>query len=146
MATAKPNILTEIWTDAEKVWSSIATTIEGDVARVEAVLPGAAPVVADIKQAASDALGAVATAEATYEPTLVSALEGLADAALTKVTGGLALPLVPLTNSGIQDIANLGQKWFQAWALKTQASLAENNAAQGGGTASAASTGAASGS
>ena len=128
-----PNIITQIYSGAVKVWDTIVTDVQTDIAKVEAVLPGAAPVIADIKQLASDALGSAVNGVVTYEPALVSGLEGLADAALAKFSGGLALPLVEMTNAGIQKIVADGTAGFQAWALKQQAALAENNAKAGGG-------------
>ena len=128
-----PNIITQIYSGAVKVWDTIVTDVQTDIAKVEAVLPGSAPVIADIKQLASDALGSAVNGLVTYEPALVSGVEGLADAALTKFSGGLALPLVQMTNAGIQKIVADGTAGFQAWALKQQAVLAENNAKAGGG-------------
>lgn len=129
------NIISQIWTGVVTTWDKAEAWIDTQVARVEAVLPGAAsPIASDLKQLASDAVGAAAQAEATFEPALVTGIETLADAALTKVTGGLALPLVQMTNDGIANIAAKGQAAIQAWALKAQAALAENNSARGGGT------------
>lgn len=122
------NIITQIWTGAEKVWDTVEADITADIAKVEAVLPGAAPVIADIKQAASDALGIAAGDVVTYEPQLATGLEAVLDAAMTKYSGGLALPLVPGVNAGVQGIGTKAAAIIQAWLLKQQAALAENNA------------------
>lgn len=132
-----PNILTQIWNGAVKDFDAAETWIEGEVAKVEAVLPGAAPIVADLKQAASDAVGTVDQALITYEPPLVSGLETILDAAMTKYSGGLALPLVPGVNSGITGIATTATQAISAWLLKVQAQLAENTATAGAQTTAA---------
>lgn len=128
------NILTKIWTGVVKDFTAAEQWVETTVSKIEAVLPSAAPEVADLKQFASDALGTVAQEATTYEPVLVTGLEGLADAALAKLTGPFALPLTEGTNTLIQSVLSDGTKALQAWAAKAQAGLAENNAALQGGT------------
>jgi hypothetical protein len=133
-----PNILTQIWTGAVKDFHAAEQWVETAAAKVEAALPGAAPVIADLKQDASDAIGIVTKGVSTYEPELATGLETLLDAALAKYTGPFALPLTEGTNSIIQGIMGGGNALLQAWGAKAQAALAENNAALGGGTATTA--------
>jgi hypothetical protein len=117
-----------------QIWNKVVTTfdaaealIETDIAKVEAVLPGVAPVVTEIKQAASNAIGVVNQDLVTYEPELVTGLETVLDAALSKYTGGLALPLVQGVNAGVSGISNVATQAVSAWLLSQQAALAENN-------------------
>lgn len=132
------SIIQQIWSGAVKEWTAVEAAIEADVQRVEAVLPSAAPVIADIKQFASDALGTAAAAEATYEPAFVTGVEAAADAAITALAGPYAVALNPMANNAIQDVVSKGNAALQAWALKVQAQFAENAAAKGGGTPTAA--------
>lgn len=130
------SIIAQIFNGAVTVWDDVKADIEKDAAKIEAVLggassPGVAAVVTDIKQGASDALSTASAMVATYEPKFVTGLEALADAALSTYTGGLALPLVALTNEGIEKLSAAGASALQAWALKAKAALAENNTTTG---------------
>ena len=133
-----PNIITQIAKGAVTIWDDISKDIETDIAKVEAVFPSVKGTITNVettvKQGASDILGAVASGSlAPEEQALISGVEGLADSVLTAATGGLAVPLVGATNDVIQNTVAFGYKALQAWALKRQASLAENNAALAGG-------------
>ena len=125
------SVITGIWNKAVQDWTAAETWIDDRVKAIEAALPGATTVintvVADAKQAASDAIGLADTMVDQWAPTLTTTLEGGADLALTKYTGGLAVPLIPMTNDAIDRIVSLGKDTLDSWALKAKASLAENN-------------------
>lgn len=125
-ATSPGSIIQQIWNGAVKDFNTAQTWIKTQVARVEAVLPGAAPIVKDLEQAASDGIGVLANAAHTYEPAFVTALEVAADAAIGSVTGPYAQPLNQMANNTIQDIVTRGEQALQAWALKVQGQMAEN--------------------
>jgi hypothetical protein len=129
------SIITDIWNDVVKDFDTAEAWIDTQVQKVEAVFPAATATInalgSDVKQGASDAIGAVDSAlDAAAGPT-TTAVEAAADALLTKYTGGLALPLTGLTNDGILKIANLIKSTADSWTLKAQAALAENNATTG---------------
>lgn len=86
-----------------------------------------------MKQGASDTLTLASGALASAAPALTTGLEKLADAALGTVSNGVALPLVPMVNSGIDDLVNLGIATLQAWALKAKAGLATPKPTRAGG-------------
>lgn len=125
--TSLGSVLLQIWNAGVKDFQTAETWIDTNVARVEAILPGAAPEVADLKQAASDALGVVAAGEADFEPVLVASIEGAADAAIASVAGPFAQPLNKMANDALNDIAAKGQAALQAWLLKQKAAFAENS-------------------
>lgn len=123
------NIITDIITGVETVWDNIENVIDGDAAKVKAALPSSAvpnftQTVTDLKQAASDALGMANSGLTGGEPALVAGVETALDGALSVATGGATLPLNPLVNAGITDIATLATNAVSAWLLKQQASLA----------------------
>jgi hypothetical protein len=126
------SIIHNIWTKIGTDFSTAEQWIETNVARVEAVLPGAAPVVQELKQSASDAIGVVAAGEATFEPVLVAGVEGLLDTAIATYAGPYAIPLSKLSNDGLLKITGTVQAQLQAWLLKQQAAMAENTAKAGG--------------
>ncbi len=125
------SIITGIWTRAVTDWKEAVTWVDDKVAAIEKAWPGStaaiAGVVSDIKRGASDAIGAADTALSTVAPEMTTALEGAADAALVKYTGGLALPLVGLTNDAINKIEQVGVATLNGWALNARATLAGNN-------------------
>lgn len=126
---ATQSILSKIVSGAVSLWNEIVTDIDADVAKVKAALPsssipGFEATISDIKQGASDALGAVAAGIKATTPAFISGIEALADTELTTQTNGVAVPLVPMTNKGIADIVNTGSAALQAWALKAAANLA----------------------
>lgn len=123
------NIIAKIVSGAVTLWTDIVNEIEGDAAKVKAALPASAipafdVTVSDLKQGASDALSAVTAGATSVAPGLVKGLEALADQELAVATNGLAVPLVPLVNTGIDNIAAAGIASLKAWALKAKASLA----------------------
>jgi hypothetical protein len=124
------SIITQIWNAEVKDFDEAEAWIDQQIAKVEAVFPSATATInavsSDLKQAASDAIGDADTALNTIAPAFTTAVEAGADAALTKYTGGLALPLVGLTNDAIQKVVALGTSTLNSWALKVQAALAEN--------------------
>lgn len=126
------SVIHTIWTKIGTDFTAADQWIETNVARVEAVLPGAAPVAAELKQSASDAIGVVAAGEATFEPVLVAGVEGLLDTAIATYAGPYAIPLSKLSNDGLLKITGTVQAQLQAWLLKQQAAMAENTAKAGG--------------
>lgn len=134
-AEANTNIIAQIAKGAVTIWDDVEGWFTTAVAKVNAVLPGAAAVetslVSEVKQGASDVLSAVGDGVLTpAEQALITGIDGLADAAMTAASGGTALPLVPMTNTAINGIVNKGYAALQAWALKQSAALAENTAAK----------------
>lgn len=129
------SIIVQIWGKVVTDFDAAETWINTQVAKVEAAFPGAATTInaigSDLKQAASDAIGQADSALNTVAPTVTSAVEVAADAALTKYTGGLALPLVGLTNDAIEKIEALVVSTANSWALQAKATLAENNTQTG---------------
>lgn len=125
------SIITQIWTGITKDFTAAETWIDNAVAAVKKALPGAATTLdaigSDIKQAASDAIGMADSALIGIAPAATKAVEVAADAALTAYTGGLALPLTPLTNDGIEKVEALIVSTANAWSLKAKAALAGNN-------------------
>jgi hypothetical protein len=121
------NIIAGIFNGAVAVWGDIVTEIEKDFAKVKSVLPASAqPDVAamqsELKQAASNALGALETSALVYAPAATKAIEGVCDNALAALTGGLSVPLNPLLNSGIEQIEGHLVAAIRAWSLKAKAS------------------------
>ncbi|HEX4197723.1 MAG TPA: hypothetical protein VHZ26_09790 [Caulobacteraceae bacterium] len=101
---------------------------------MKAALPSSAvpafdATVSDIKQGASDALGLVGSGLTGAEPALVAGVETALDNALGVATGGESLPLNPLVNAGITNLASLATSAVSAWLLKQQAALASPVAA-----------------
>ena len=121
------SILGQIWNKAVVLFDDAEKAIEADIAKVEAALPGLTPVVDELKQAASDALGTINQDLVTYEPELVTGIEAVLDAALATYTGGFALPLSKGVNAGVSGIGTVGAQAISAWILSQQATLAENN-------------------
>lgn len=133
------SIFSQIASGAVTVWNDISTALEADWAKVKAALGSEASVLkdtalADIKQGASDLLSDASAGLTADEQGLITGAESLADKALLSLTGGFALPLVPATNAVIDGLVSKGVSALQAWALKQKAALAENTAAQHGGT------------
>lgn len=111
-----------LWDDAEK-------DIDAAWAKIKAVLPASAQanlatVVADVKQSASDAISLVQTGVDDSAVVFSKALEASADAYMAAQSNGVALPLVPLVNKGIDDATALGTSIFNGWALSLKADLA----------------------
>lgn len=113
------------WHDAEKEIDALALEVKN--ALPASAQPNLAAAISDVKQAASDALSIADSSLAGVAPVLVRGIETLADNALVSLTNGLALPLVPMTNKGIEDASALIIAAARAWELKAKASLAANN-------------------
>lgn len=132
------SIISQIATKAVTIWNDVVTDIDTDVAKIKAAWPAAGTVIdelgSDVKQGASDLIGAADSELNTLAPVATSAVEGAADALLAKYSGGLALPLTGLTNDAIDKVSALIVSTANGWALKAKAALAENTAAQHGGT------------
>jgi hypothetical protein len=130
------NIIAAIFAGAATAWHVVQDAIEADFAKVRSVLPSSAlgdfdAAKTELKQAASDALSAAAGAAMVYAPTVVNVVEKTLDDALVSLTGGVAAPLTPLLNQGIDDVAAHAVAAIRAWQLKQKAgaaSLAQNTA------------------
>ena len=137
------SIITQIWDKAVTDFTTAETWIDQQVQRIEAAFPASKATInaigSDLKQAASDAIGDADSALNTVAPGVTKAIEAAADGALTTYTGGLALPLVGLTNDAIEKIEALAVSTANSWALKAKAALAENNATTAAKPATAAS-------
>src|SRR5579872_1173358 len=123
MANALGTIIGKIVTGAETLWSNIVGEIEADAAKVKAALPASAipnfdATVSDLKQGASDALGLASAGLTGGEPELVAGIEAALDGALVAGTNGAAVPLVPLVNQGMSNLAALATHTVNAWLLK----------------------------
>lgn len=124
------NIIARIFAGAVTVWSAIDKELTDDFAKVKAALPAsAAPDLAAaqsaLKQAASDALGALDKGAGAYAPALTMGAEKLADDALAALTGGLSVPLNPLLNGGIEEIVSHAKAALDAWALRAKAAAVD---------------------
>jgi phage-related protein len=127
--SSTPSIIVQIVNGAKTAWSDIQAFIDGEAAKVQAALPSSAvpafnTTVSDLKQGASDALGLVNGGLTGAEPALVAGVETALDNALGVATGGASLPLNPLVNAGITNLAGLATSAVSAWLLKQQAALA----------------------
>lgn len=83
-----------------------------------------------VKQGASDALGLADTAISDHLGEATSAVESAADAFVLKVTGGLALPAVPLLNAGIEKSFSILHAALHAKELEWKAKLQPASPAQ----------------
>jgi hypothetical protein len=127
------SIVTKIATGVVTLWDDIEKDIEADYDKIKGALPASAQAdlaasVSDVKQGASDILSMAASAGSSILPTLATEGEKILDSALATYTNGAALPLVPLVNSGVDQIANAAVATINAWALKAKASLAPASA------------------
>lgn len=127
------NIITAIYTGVVKDWTAAEAAIEALVAKVKSALPASATpqlaqAISDVKQLASDALTIADSGLSAVAPMLVGAVEKAADEALVTLTNGMALPLVPMTNKGIEDAAAVIVAAAKGWELKAKAGLASNPA------------------
>ena len=127
--SSTPSIIVQIINGAKTAWSDIQAFIDGEAAKVQAALPASAvpafnATLADLKQGASDALGLANSGLTGAEPAMVAGVETALDNALGIATGGATLPLNPLVNAGITNLASLATSAVSAWLLKQQAALA----------------------
>lgn len=123
------SILTKIITGVINTWDVAEAAIEKEWSAVtgklpSSALPDAGATLSVLKQDASDAISAAASAEATYAPALAKTLESAADGALAVLLGGYSVPLIPLTNAGIDKIVSTGSAVLQSWAVSAKAGLA----------------------
>lgn len=113
-----------LWDDAEAEINAAETAIKNTLpASAQGAL--AADVTA-VKQAASDAISFVSGGVGDAEKTLAATIETALDAYMTTATNGVAVPLVPVVNKGIDGIGNLALGVVQSWLLSAKASLATN--------------------
>ena len=122
-------IITQILNGAVKIFDVAETDIEAAIAKIKGALPASAQgdlvaTATDLKQAASDALTTVASAEAAYAPTLAKVVEAAADDALGILLNGYSVPLIPLVNGGIDKIVDTATATLQAWAVSVKAQAA----------------------
>lgn len=129
------SILTQICNDVVQDFDVAEAWVNTRVQKIEAAWPASKATITalgnDVKQGASDAIGALDSALDVASGPTATAVEAAADALLVKYTGGLALPLTGLTNDGILKIAGLIKATADSWTLKVQAELAENNPTTG---------------
>lgn len=126
------NVIASIFSGAVTLWHDAESAIEDLVAKVKAELPASAnpgfdAAVSDLKQFASDALTTMDSGLAAVAPTIAAGAEKVLDDALVTMTNGLAVPLIPLTNKGVEDITALLVSIAHGWELKAKAALAANN-------------------
>ena len=80
-------------------------------------------VLADVKQAASNAVEMADTALGAWIIPASKSVEATLDNSLSGVTHGASTPFNPLINDGIDRIANAVKAEADAWALKAKHSL-----------------------
>jgi iron uptake system EfeUOB component EfeO/EfeM len=127
--SAAGSVISKIASGALTVWDDIEGVIDADAAKISKTLPASAQTtlaatVSDVKQGASDAISMLTTAGAAVLPTLAKDGEAVLDQALATYSNGVALPLVPMVNAGIDEIVGMAVAAAQAWGLKAKASLA----------------------
>jgi hypothetical protein len=120
------SILSDAWR-GKTTWGTALTRIGTFVQKLGAGDAVASQFLADansaVKQGLSDAIGLADTELGQHFGELVDVTSTAADAALLKLTGGVALPAIPIMNGTIQQIAKAGKAGFDAWALEAQAKL-----------------------
>lgn len=84
----------------------------------------ASTLLADVKQAASDAVGLADSALGQFIIPAAGTVEVALDAALAKATGGLSIPFNHFTSDGIDKFAAAIKAEADAWTLKVKAALA----------------------
>lgn len=115
------------------VWDDAETAVDNLYAAVKNVLPASAQAmltadVAAAKQAASNGIGLLASSIGPDEQALVAGVEAALNVFLTAKTGGLAVPLVPIVDTGISAAGALVSDTVTSWLLSAKASLAANPA------------------
>jgi hypothetical protein len=133
--TLTMNIIAKIAAGAVTLWRDIESAIEADAAKVRAALPASSlpnfdAAVASLKQGASDALGAADGSLAAAAPDLTKGIDALVDSALATLTNGLATPLVPIVNLGLDQLESLTVNAVRARILKAKADMAAGAAGQ----------------
>lgn len=115
------------------VWDDAEAAVDNLYSAIKSVLPPSAQAmlaadVAAAKQAASNGLGLVAASVGPDEQALVAGVEAVLNTYLTAKTGGLAVPLVPIVDSGISAAGALVADTVTSWLLSAKAALAANPA------------------
>lgn len=105
-------VATQIAQWADKVFASNGTATQFESATVSA-----------LKQGASNLVALADSELASHYDVMLASVTSAADVALAKVTGGLAIPAVPLMNQTIKDLAAAGKHALDVWALQSQAAL-----------------------
>jgi hypothetical protein len=127
MESLMPNVFTQISTGAVTLFSDAEKIIEADAAKVVNAVPSLGPelvkLVSDVKQGASDALGAAATIIGDGAAPLATGIENAAEASLAALTKGESMVLNPLITNVINLVVAQGTSALKAWALSAQASL-----------------------
>lgn len=121
------NIFSKIAHGVVAEWNAVESEIESLRAQVDKAVPTVAPLTAaltsDVKQGASDLLGAAGVLIGDGAKPLATGIETAADAALAALTKGGAVVLDPYLNSGIDFIVAMGANSLKAWALDAKARL-----------------------
>lgn len=115
------------------VWDDAEAAVDNLYSAIKSILPASAQAqlaadVAEVKQAASDGLGALAVVIGPDEQALVAGLEGVMNVYLTAKTGGLAIPLEKFADQGLNMAGALGANTLTSWLLSAKAALAANPA------------------
>lgn len=115
------------------VWDDAETEVNNLYSAIKSILPASAQAmlaadVAAAKQAASNGIGLLAASIGPDERALVAGIETALNAFLVAKTGGLAVPLVPIVDSGINAAGSLVSDTVTSWLLSAKASLAANPA------------------
>lgn len=128
------SILSSAWNELKagispaKVWDTASTQVETWITQTANKSPIAAVALAAaesrVKQGLSDALSIADSALGAHALPVAKVVEDALDAALASATGGLSLPLNPLIDAGIDDIAGIALTAAHAWILKTKAQMA----------------------
>lgn len=84
----------------------------------------ASAVLADVKQGASNAVGALDTAIGAAVLPASKAVEAALDASLASLTKGVSIPFNGFVNDGIDQMAAAIKAEADAWSLKAKAALA----------------------
>ena len=110
-------------------WAQAASQIEawGEklVGGNQVVAEAVGGIVADVKQAAANAIGDLDTAFDTAITPTVTALESGLDSTLAVYTKGISTPFNGLMNDTIDKIAAAAKAEADTWALKAKASLGQ---------------------
>ncbi|THD80642.1 MAG: hypothetical protein E7812_07890 [Phenylobacterium sp.] len=134
------NIIAKIAAGAVTLWRDVESAIEADAAKVRAALPASSlpnfdASVVTLKQGASDALGVADGSLAAAAPDLTKGLDALVDTALVTLTNGIATPLVPIVNLGLDQLESMAVNAIRARILKAKADMAAAPAGQAAASA-----------
>jgi hypothetical protein len=102
-----PNLFSSILTKVETSFQAVAKVVEDDYAKLLMIFPGMAHVVdaekSALKQQLSNAFAFVDTALMPHYADATSMVESAADTMLIRITGGVAVPAIPLVNVGLEQ-------------------------------------------